>query len=112
MKVILYVGAVLMTGASIYGFIDYQKTSHDKAFTNLYSIKEPAAVIETKQSAAETKTVAATPEPAKTEAAPAKPVKAKSGLVKKKRKKISSEMFSRKAMVEFVPPKVMKDKKE
>ena len=40
MKSILYVGATLMIGASIYGFIDYQKTSRKKEFTNMYKDKE------------------------------------------------------------------------
>ena len=32
----LYVGATLMIGASIYGFVDYKKTSHQKEFTTMY----------------------------------------------------------------------------
>ncbi len=32
----LYVGATLMIGASIYGFVDYKKTSHQKEFTSMY----------------------------------------------------------------------------
>jgi hypothetical protein len=36
MKSVLYVGATLMIGASIYGFIDYQKTSHSREFTRMY----------------------------------------------------------------------------
>ncbi len=36
MKSVLYVGATLMIGASIYGFVDYKKTSRDKEFTNMY----------------------------------------------------------------------------
>ena len=30
MKSILYAGAALMIGASIYGFVDYKKNSHKK----------------------------------------------------------------------------------
>ena len=33
MKSILYVGATLMIGASIYGFVDYKKTSRNNEFT-------------------------------------------------------------------------------
>ena len=44
MKAILYIGATLMVGASIYGFIDYKKSSHDKNFRNLYDSKEQVAV--------------------------------------------------------------------
>jgi len=39
MKSILYVGATLMIGASIYGFVDYQQTSQKKEFTDMY-VKE------------------------------------------------------------------------
>ena len=50
MKSILYVGATLMIGASIYGFVDYKKTSHRKEFTGMYEskeIKEPVKAVET-----------------------------------------------------------------
>ncbi len=47
MKSILYVGATLMIGASIYGFVDYKQTSQKKEFTNMYveeKAKEPVVV--------------------------------------------------------------------
>jgi hypothetical protein len=47
MKSILYVGATLMIGASIYGFVDYKKTSQKKEFASMYTeekVKEPAVV--------------------------------------------------------------------
>jgi len=40
MKSILYIGATLMIGASIYGFVDYNKTRNKKEFKNLYAEKE------------------------------------------------------------------------
>jgi hypothetical protein len=40
MKSILYVGATLMIGASIYGFVDYKKSSSDREFTRMYESKE------------------------------------------------------------------------
>ncbi len=40
MKSILYVAAALMIGASIYGFVDYSKTSRHKEFTNMYNENE------------------------------------------------------------------------
>jgi phosphopentomutase len=40
MKSILYVGATLMIGASIYGFVDYNKTRNKKEFKNMYTDKE------------------------------------------------------------------------
>lgn len=49
MKSILYVGATLMIGASIYGFVDYNKTSHDKKFTEMYDDKETKPVILTQK---------------------------------------------------------------
>lgn len=51
MKSILYVGATLMIGASIYGFVDYKKTSHKKEFTGMYSeqqVKTPVTEPEKK----------------------------------------------------------------
>ena len=39
MKSILYVGATLMIGASIYGFVDYNKTRNKKEFKNMYTDK-------------------------------------------------------------------------
>ncbi len=49
MKSILYAGATLMIGASIYGFVDYNKTSHQKEFTSMYEIKKknvPVVIID------------------------------------------------------------------
>ena len=40
MKAILYVGAVLMTSAIIYGFVDYRETSRSKEFNRLYEQTE------------------------------------------------------------------------
>lgn len=37
MKSILYVGATLMIGASIYGFVDYKQTSSKKEFKKMYT---------------------------------------------------------------------------
>jgi hypothetical protein len=48
MKSILYVGATLMIGASIYGFVDYKQTSQKKEFSNMYvgeKSEEPAVVV-------------------------------------------------------------------
>jgi len=51
MKSILYVGATLMIGASIYGFVDYKKTKQEKEFTSMYEgekKKEPVIMAENK----------------------------------------------------------------
>lgn len=52
MKSVLYVGATLMIGASIYGFVDYKQTSHNKEFTNMYveeKVNEPAPEVATEK---------------------------------------------------------------
>ncbi len=55
MKSILYVGATLMIGASIYGFVDYNKTRNKKEFKNMYVDKETTqSIVEEKLSAVNT----------------------------------------------------------
>ncbi|MES1197913.1 MAG: hypothetical protein ABUL41_01395 [Chitinophagaceae bacterium] len=49
MKSILFIGATLMIGATIYGFVDYKKTSHSKEFRNLYEkekVNDPVVISE------------------------------------------------------------------
>lgn len=102
-----------MIGASIYGFVDYKKTSHDKKFTRMYEdekttvtpvttepvVADPADVSPAKAEEVSEKTTAATTDPAKKTA----PVK------KKKYKRIRAELFSRAPIREEVdlppPPK-------
>ncbi|MBL7745223.1 MAG: hypothetical protein JNN00_17235 [Chitinophagaceae bacterium] len=51
MKSLLYAAATLMIGASIYGFVDYNKTKDQKKFAGMYDEKEntsPAVVNEQK----------------------------------------------------------------
>lgn len=36
MRSILYIGAILMISAGIYGFVDYRKTSQKRAFSSMY----------------------------------------------------------------------------
>jgi len=118
MKSILYVGAALMIGASIYGFVDYKQTSNKKEFTNMYEApeKKPALVTEKETTlpepivTAEIKKINAPVTkkfPAKTEPAPA--VKAttvavteetkitEKPVVKKtaKKRKLNHRLFSR-----------------
>jgi hypothetical protein len=52
MKSMLYVGAALMIGASIYGFVDYRETSRKKEFKKMYEHKDvnKPVVIEEKKS--------------------------------------------------------------
>jgi hypothetical protein len=70
MKKFLIVGAALMAGASIYGFVDYNKTKRSKEFSRLYNETENR------------KTDAALPEPAK-DSKTAVAVKTESTIVKK-----------------------------
>jgi hypothetical protein len=48
MKPLFLIGAALMVGAGIYGFIDYKKTSHRREFQSLYKEKkeEPKEEVE------------------------------------------------------------------
>ena len=118
MKSILYVGATLMLGASIYGFVDYQQTSHKKEFNNMYKtreVNEPAKVItEKKVSIAEPKEAVVKEEKALV-TAPAK--KETKKVAKKKKRKLDSKLFSRGALderyiKEEIKLDVPKEKKE
>jgi hypothetical protein len=46
MKSILYAGAALMIGASIYGFVDYKQTSQKKEFSGMYADEKKSATPE------------------------------------------------------------------
>ncbi len=45
MKSILYAGAALMIGASIYGFVDYRHTHKKKGFKEMYAEKKTEAPV-------------------------------------------------------------------
>ncbi len=49
MKSILYVGATLMIGTGIYGFVNYKKTNHNKEFTKMYDPKEVIEPVSTNE---------------------------------------------------------------
>lgn len=54
MKSILYVGATLMIGASIYGFVDYKQTRNKKEFKEMYQEEKaitPVEIINDKKTA-------------------------------------------------------------
>ncbi len=49
MKPVLYLGAMLMIGASVYGIVDHSKTKNNRKFSNMYEtkeVKEPVIVKE------------------------------------------------------------------
>ncbi len=120
MKPILYVGAALMIGASIYGFVDYNKASHKKEFTGMYESKEiktPVADEEKAVIVAEEKLPVATAETktdpvpvAKKETATVAVKHAAKKFTKTKRKKLNYELFSRaplreeREIIEVKPP--------
>lgn len=118
MKSVLYVGATLMIGASIYGFVDYQKTSHKKEFNNMYKEKE---VVEPSKVANEKTAVVANKkeEPVKEEKVAVTTEKKETKKVaKKKKKKLDIKLFSRGALderyikEEKLLPEPGKEKKE
>ena len=49
MKSILYVGATLMIGASIYGFVDYKQTHGKKEFKEMYAEEKETVIIDEKK---------------------------------------------------------------
>lgn len=42
MRTLLFIGATLMVGAGIYGFVDYRKKEQNRAFQALYKQEKPA----------------------------------------------------------------------
>ena len=121
MKSILYVGATLMIGASIYGFIDYKKTNHRKEFKGMYEtsktgeITEPSPTkkkVELDESATDKISVEPVTEgdysvPAVKKTTLKEPTpKTKSKNVKKR--KLNYKSFSRAPLKEEVPPAKVK----
>lgn len=85
MKAILYMGAVLMTGAVIYGFVDYRQASRSKDFNKLY---EQTETTEPVVSIPDTKTVVV-PEKKNSEMKKVRVAVKRSGLNNNKEKKLS-----------------------
>jgi hypothetical protein len=114
MKAILYTGAALMIGASIYGFVDYKQTSRKKEFKTMYKEPVTAAVEEPKTVTAPVVTTVAKAEPVS--AAENKEIKKSTAAVKKKNVKkkrtFSTKLFSRGALderyIKPVPPEDIK----
>lgn len=114
MKSIFYAGAILMIGASIYGFVDYKKTSRNKEFKNMYAEKKvsepepvnindvaaPVTNIEEKNSSVKKKETKTTV------------VKNKKSVKKaRKTRKFNTELFSRGAMDERYIEPIKEEKK-
>ena len=98
MRTFLLIGATLMVGAAIYGFVDYRKHAQQKAFKNLYTkqaekplvqketpvaaVTEPARAGEVKNTENDPKATPAVTEKKKTE-------------IKKKKRRLQRDLFSR-----------------
>lgn len=107
MKLILLIGGALMAGAGIYGFVDYKKASHRKEFQSLYIEKKE----EPKQVVQEPVIEQITPVPTDVPVyvvkngkvvADKKPATTNKKNVKKKRKKVRFQEFSRAAIEEEI----------
>ena len=117
MKSILYAGATLMIGASIYGFVDYKQTSSKKEFSNIYAeekLKEPELINEKKSKDPVTKkeeiTLTEKKEATKKEAV--KNSVSKRKTTAKKNKYFNRKMFSRGALDErYIEPKKVEEVK-
>lgn len=113
MKSILYIGATIMIGASIYGFVDYQKTSRNREFKKMYTDPVPVkpVITDNKTVTADVSTKADAETVVTTKTGEEKKAVAK--VKKTKRKKISISDFSRAPIreEELVEP-VKPEKKE
>lgn len=122
MKAILYVGGALMVAASIYGFVDFKKSSQSKNFRNLYEDKKEITIPKERQELNVTKEepVKATDVKTQTETASKnEEVKNKANAttekkpVLKKKRKISAEKFSRAPLDEkYLKEKVLIEPKK
>jgi hypothetical protein len=90
MTPLLYIGAALMIGAGIYGFVDYKNKKNSKEFKSLYRHEQPKNVQEP---------VIAKPVPAAISAAIVDTTAATKPVVKEKIEKFSPKQFSRAALV-------------
>lgn len=121
MKSILYVGATLMIGASIYGFVDYKQTHNKKEFKAMYveSPAEPEVKGEINTTDPVIATVAkedvrTTEKKTDVKTAVVKnTVTKKKAVVKKKKRTFSTKLFSRGALDErYIKPVPVKEDKE
>lgn len=114
MKAILFAGATLMIGASIYGLVDYNQTSGKKEFKKMYT--EETTVVPVANTAAPDPVNTTVAKEEKNTVTPNKEVKKSTVAVKKKTNKkkrtFSTRLFSRGALderyIEPVPPTDLK----
>jgi FlaG/FlaF family flagellin (archaellin) len=118
MKTILLIAAVLMTAASIYGVVDYQKTASKKNFKQLYVSPDngnyTAKPLAEKNIAVDEKNITSVNKTKEITAAKEKKITASKVVKKKKqqRKKLELKMFSRAAMDEKYVKKTLETPKK
>lgn len=89
----LYVGATLMIGASIYGFVDYKQTHNKKEFKEMYSEKKATAPVVT---------------PVKKELKAAEPEK--TAVVASKKTAVKKKTVAKAEIIDAVSPIAVEDK--
>ena len=125
MKSILYAGAVLMTGACIYGFVDYRKTSNRKEFKSLYrtevtssksalspeQVRKVNAIAKVNEKTKISEPLARFSDVGKMESVKeTKEVKAVNGIrTSKKRRNLNYKLYSRAALERYEPPVVAEE---
>jgi hypothetical protein len=125
MKSILYIGAFLMTGACIYGFVDYRKTSNRKEFKSLYrtdaastksalspeQVKDVNAIekVNEKTKISEPETVFSDVNKTEPESEIKEGKPGSSRRYSSKRKKLNYKLYSRAALEKFTPPVIVED---
>ena len=109
MKAILHIGAILMVGASIYGFIDYKRSSNEKQFRTLYDNKEEVAMRKKEKELSSARGNSATLH-AETSTAAAIPEVTTKKINVRKKKTINYKEFSRARIDEKISKEELKAK--
>ena len=104
MKPLLYIGAALMIGAGIYGFVDYKKKTQSKEFQTLYREEQKKEVQEPVTADVAPAAIAApvVTEKKETVVVDKKTSSASKQVVSKKRKKFNAKLYSRAKLEEEV----------
>lgn len=104
MKPLLYIGAALMLGAGIYGFVDYKNTKQSRKFQSLYreeqkkEVQGPVAI----KAAPAAVPASVVTEKKETAVVEKRTVANRKPVVKKKNKKFAPRQFSRAALKDEV----------
>jgi len=104
MKPLLYAGALLMVSASIYGFVDYKKSSRDIRFKTLYQetkAEEPPLPVTEKKATPE---IAAKEE--EKQILKSEQVNNERRVKQKRPKKLNAKIYSRAALESYEPVQI------